>query len=98
MSGAFGVWGIIIAGAKNTLVKGNHISGITNAFSQIQYPAAGVAVDNDITGGPDIASGNTVVDNTLKHNDVDLYVMVNVTGTVFKHNDCKSSSPPKLCE
>jgi hypothetical protein len=98
LSGAFGVWGIIIAGAKNTLVKGNHISGMTNGPSPpSQFPAPGVAVDDDILGGGDVGSGNKVVGNTLKHNDIDLFVDATGAGNVEKHNDCKTSSPPGLC-
>lgn len=99
MSGAFGVWGIIIAGAKNTLVKGNRIFGVTDDFSQNKYPAAGVAVFDDLFGGTaDVATGNTVVDNTMKHNDVDLQIFTNGTGNVEKDNVCKVSLPAELCK
>ncbi|KAG0649262.1 hypothetical protein D0Z07_4586 [Hyphodiscus hymeniophilus] len=99
VSGAFGVWGIVIAGAKNTLIKGNRITGITNGFSQIQLTAAGVAVHDDFPGGTgDVATGNVVVDNFIKHNDVDLLVFTNGTRNVDRHNVCKTSLPSGLCK
>lgn len=99
VSGAFGVWGIIIAGAKNTLVKDNRISGITDGFSQTKLPAAGVAVFDDFAGGTgDVAEGNTVVDNWIEENDVDLQVAATGTGNVEKDNKCKVSLPAGLCK
>jgi parallel beta-helix repeat protein len=99
VSGAFGVWGIVIAGTENTLIKGNHITGITNGFSQIQLTAAGVAVLDDFPGGTgDLASGNIVVDNFIEHNDVDLLVFTNGTQNVEKNNACKTSLPVGLCK
>jgi hypothetical protein len=99
VSGAFGVWGIAISGSTNTLVKGNRISGITDGFAQDKLPAAGVAVLDEFPGGKDrIASGNTVVHNTIKKNDVDVYVDSKGTGNVVKDDGCKTSFPTGLCK
>lgn len=100
VTGAFGVWGVIMDGAKNTLVKGNRITGITNGFDPNQFPAAGVVVFDDVqplgnTG--DISTGNKVVDNVLEHNDVDLQVNTAGTGNVEKDNACETSLPAGLC-
>jgi nitrous oxidase accessory protein NosD len=99
VSGAFGVWGIIIAGAKNTLLKDNRISGITDGFSQTKLPAAGVAVFDDFPGGTgDVAEGNMVIDNRIVRNDVDLQVAATGNGNVEKDNNCKVSLPAGLCK
>lgn len=99
VSGAFGVWGIVIAGAKNTLIRGNDITEISDGFSTAKAPAAGIAVFDDFTGATtDVAIGNTVEDNTIERNDVDLMVETNGHGNVEKRNQCKVSIPANLCK
>ena len=99
VSGAFAVWGIVIAGSSNTLVKGNRISGITDFGQDKGFPAAGMAVMDDLPGGTgDLGSGNTVVDNKIVHNDVDLQVTATGAGNTEKQNVCKVSLPAGLCK
>jgi hypothetical protein len=88
-SGAFGVWGVAITGAANTLVQGNQISGMTN-----NGVAGGIVLLDDVFH-PDstvVAMGNAVERNTLSQNDIDIYVDTAGTGNFEKDNKCKTSS------
>jgi hypothetical protein len=98
-SGGFAEWGIALVGAKNTLVKGNDISGIKNGLNPKTFPAAGVAVLDDFTGETqDGSSGNKISNNSLKNNDVDLNVNTKGTGNVETGNQCKVGLPAALCK
>ncbi len=83
--------GIVLFGAVNTDVRGNHIQGQT-----IPAGAAGVAVLDVSASGP-FASGNVVTHNVLRNNDVDLFVTSTGTGNVIEHNECATSVPDGLC-
>lgn len=89
---AFGTYGIILDGAINTKVSGNLIEGQTNGGL-----AAGLAIFDQACDPPGIslacsvlrrkveASGNVVIHNVLRHNDVDL--LINTAGSnVIAHN------------
>lgn len=97
---AFGVFGIFLDSALNTKVQGNVVKGQKNDGS-----AAGIAIMDDpcierslacITLGnaAPAASGNVVVENILRRNDVDLTVKTKGSNVV-KRNEC--STPKELC-
>jgi hypothetical protein len=96
-SNVFGVFGIIIAGAVNTKVQHNLIEG-QREIGRPDRIAAGIAVV-DFTQATSIAiaSGNMVMQNTLRNNDVDLLVFTNGTGNVIAQNKCTTSIPDGLC-
>jgi parallel beta-helix repeat protein len=89
---AFGTYGIILDGAINTEVSSNLIEGQTN-----NGLAAGLAIFDQACSVPESslscsilrrkveASGNVVIHNILRHNDVDL--LINTTGSnTIAHN------------
>lgn len=82
--------GVIIDGAVNSTVQGNTIEGETNAAGQ----GAGIVIVDEPGS---IASGNAVIGNTLRHNDLDLYVNSTGTGNVLDSNRCSTSFPDGLC-
>ena len=83
--------GILLFGAVNTDVRGNHIEGQT-----VPGGAAGVAVVDVSASGP-FASGNVVTHNVLHNNDLDLFVSSVGIGNVLKRNECATSDPHGLC-
>jgi len=83
--------GIVLFGAVNTDVRGNHIEGQT-----VPGGAAGVAVVDVSASGP-FASGNVVTHNVLHNNDLDLFVSSVGIGNVLKRNECATSDPHGLC-
>jgi nitrous oxidase accessory protein NosD len=90
--------GIIANGATKTSVKGNKVSGIVGTELN---PGVGILVQDDLTGEAptgDIASGNTVEQNTLSGNDFDTKLDSTGKGNVFKKNECHDPSMPMtLC-
>lgn len=90
-----GIAGVIVAGAKNTVVSSNNFKGI--GFGGV---GAGVVVQDDTGPGGTgaIATGNDVEKNTFTGNNLDIYAPSTGTGNVFKKNKCTSSFPdPSLC-
>jgi len=97
-----GAYGIILDGAVNSVVQGNLIEGQTN-----NGLAAGLAIVDDPCTDPElslscsalraeaVASGNVVIENILRHNDLDLLVNTTGTGNVITRNFC--STPEDLC-
>ena len=83
--------GIILGGSVNTdvrfnLVEGQTLDGVAGGIEIVDFPLGeSVAV----------ASGNVVTFNTLRNNDVDLYVNTTGTGNVLSNNQC--SAPAELC-
>jgi len=86
----FGVGGVLLLGATNTVVKGNVFQNMKNSGK-----ASGVAIVDDASGA--VASGNDVEKNTFKTNDLDIYVNTTGKGNVVKKNACLSSFPDDLC-
>ncbi|RFU26109.1 hypothetical protein B7463_g10233, partial [Scytalidium lignicola] len=98
----FGTFGIILDGAVNSDVRANLIEGQTK-----DGLAVGLAIVDDPCSPPEIslscsllrtkavASGNVVIQNTLRNNDLDLLVNTNGTGNVIANNKC--STPKELC-
>jgi nitrous oxidase accessory protein NosD len=82
--------GIVLFGAKNTLVEGNTIENIHN-----NGQGAGIAVADSPTSS---ATGNVVKRNKLKNNDVDIVTTdTKAQDTVFTANKCQSSTPGDYC-
>jgi nitrous oxidase accessory protein NosD len=81
--------GIIMFGAKNTLVEGNTIDNIHNNGTGV-----GILVTDGPTSG---ATGNVVKQNKLKNNDVDIFTDAKAQDTVFVGNKCQSSAPGDYC-
>ncbi|KAL6709025.1 hypothetical protein ACN47E_002152 [Coniothyrium glycines] len=84
--------GIIVWGAKNTLVEGNTVKNIKNSGTGV-----GILVSDDPIGGAK-ATGNVVKKNKLEGNDVDIYTDAKALDTVFVRNKCQSSAPGDYCE
>ncbi|CRK18393.1 hypothetical protein BN1723_011557 [Verticillium longisporum] len=84
--------GISIAGATNTKVSGNKISGITDNGNP-ELISSGIAIF-DFLGR--VASNNVVVNNVLKKNDQDLLVDTTGTNNKVANNDC--ATPEALCK
>ncbi|KAH8660896.1 pectin lyase fold/virulence factor [Tricladium varicosporioides] len=74
-------WGVRISGATNTVVKDNHISNIK--------------IRADGTGA--IGSGNMVVENIFKDNDIDIVISATGKENVARENQCSSSMPVDIC-
>lgn len=94
--------GVIVSGAMNAHIQGNFIEG------QKSYGyGAGIAMVDDsctevslpCTINPTVsdASGNVIEGNTLRNNDLDIFVNVTMTNNVVKYNRCTTSSPAGLC-
>jgi nitrous oxidase accessory protein NosD len=81
--------GIIISGAKNTLVKQNTIENIHNNGT-----GAGILVTDDPTSG---AIRNVVERNKLRNNDIDILTDAKAQDTEFIKNKCQSSAPRDYC-
>ncbi|KAG7111233.1 hypothetical protein HYQ45_011738 [Verticillium longisporum] len=84
--------GVSIAGATNTKVSGNKISGITDNGNP-ELISSGIAIF-DFLGR--VASNNVVVNNVLKKNDQDLLVDTTGTNNKVANNDC--ATPEALCK
>ena len=83
--------GVFLSGSVNTDVRYNVIEG-----QSLGGNAAGFGITDDYTTHPvSVASGNVVVFNTLRDNDLDLFVNTTGTGNVYAHNNC--STPKALC-
>lgn len=94
----FGAFGIIIDGAINTDVRHNRIEGQTLGNPSPPYSTAGIAVVDDPTTTPvAVASGNTVTQNILRDNYLDLLVATTGTANLISGNRCSSSDPDGLC-
>jgi nitrous oxidase accessory protein NosD len=90
------VSGIAVAGAKNTKVSGNKITGITDNGND-KFVAAGIALfDFGFGAVPDVASGNTITNNEVKGNDQDLLVATSGTDNKITKNVC--DTPAELCK
>jgi Periplasmic copper-binding protein (NosD) len=88
---AGGAVGIYLSGSIDADVRYNLIEG-----QQLEGMAAGLGVVDDYsTGSAIVASGNVVVFNTLKDNDLDIYLNTTGTGNVVANNDC--TTPAALC-
>jgi hypothetical protein len=103
-SGCPAVYGIILDGASDTLVKGNSIhgelaGGTAAGIAMYDDPcdgSFGPSLSCDVNPTPSNATGNIIIDNTLADNDVDILVAA-VGNNVVKKNHCSTSSPPGLC-
>ena len=94
----FGAFGIIVDGAINTDVRHNRIEGQTLGNPSPPYSTAGIAVVDDPTTTPvAVASGNTVTQNILRDNYLDLLVATQGTNNDVSRNSCSSSDPDGLC-
>ena len=104
VAGCPAVYGIILDGASDTLVKGNSIHG-----ERLNGAAAGIAIYDDPCDGsfgpslscdvnptPANATGDIVIDNKLSNNDVDILVAA-FGNNIVRKNRCSSSSPAGLC-
>jgi hypothetical protein len=85
--------GINVAGAFNTEVRWNHVQNIT-AFRAPGVKGIGIRVI-DFEGA---ARGNTVRDNYLKLNDLDIQNVATGAGNVVKNNQCTTSDPVGYCK
>ncbi|EEY17981.1 conserved hypothetical protein [Verticillium alfalfae VaMs.102] len=84
--------GVSIAGATNTKVSGNKISGITDN-GKPELISSGIAIF-DFLGR--VASNNVVVNNVLKKNDQDLLVDTTGANNKVANNNC--ATPEALCK
>jgi len=83
--------GVIVDGAVNSQVQFNVIESQSAGGS-----AAGIGLIDELTVDPiAVASGNVVTLNTLRNNDLDLYVNTTGAGNVVAENIC--STPAELC-
>ena len=85
----YGAGGVLVSGSVNATVTGNLIEGMKSGGM-----AAGVGV-SDWPDPPTVAMGNKVTGNTLRNNDLDVYLNTTGTGNVVKPNTC--STPASLC-
>jgi nitrous oxidase accessory protein NosD len=99
-SGSFLVSGIYIAGANETIVTSNKITGIT-AGGNTNLGGVGLVVNDDFPiefgGSAAVASGNRVKENKVKINDLDILVGATGLGNVVKNNRCVTSVPENIC-
>ncbi|OAG11217.1 pectin lyase-like protein, partial [Paraphaeosphaeria sporulosa] len=79
--------GIMVNGAHNTLVKENYVEG-----QKLDGKGAGIVVVDDVPSGS-VASGNVVVMNVLRDNDVDIFFKTTGNGNVFLKNTCETIVP-----
>lgn len=86
-----GAFGIVIAGAVNTLVEGNVVEGQTVAGGSPNADSAGIGIVDDVfTDTGALAIDNVVTANVLRNNDHDIFVMTNGTGNVVEGNVCSN--------
>jgi hypothetical protein len=84
------IFGIVMSGAINTVVKGNNI----HDKLELGY---GIAIMDDASGA--IASGNLIEKNTATGSGIDIHVETTGTNNVVKKNNvCVSSFPSGLCK
>jgi len=84
-------YGITVWGAVNSVVQFNVIQD-----QHAGGTAAGISVADGFDFGPEFtARGNSVIDNILFNNDVDIFVNSTGAGNVISHNQC--STPTELC-
>jgi parallel beta-helix repeat protein len=93
----FGAIGIIVDGAVNTVVRHNRIEGQTLGGAPGKFGLGIAVVDDPSTTPVAIASGNLITRNTMRNNDLDLFVGTVGTGNLIKRNNCTSSFPEGLC-
>ena len=87
--GAF-IHGIAVLGAVDTVVRDNFIKGITDSGTP-NNTVGGIALFDDPTKNPPaITSGTKVKHNTLKNNDLDIYVATTGSDNIFKDNSCST--------
>jgi hypothetical protein len=87
----YGLAGVIISGAKNTVLR-------SNTFTNIGLDQSGAAVvvqDDEATGA--VATGNNIQKNTFSANNLDIYAPSKGKGNVIKKNTCTTSFPAGLC-
>ncbi len=85
--------GIVIGSASFTTVRDNSVEGNTGNANPIGT-GAGIAVIS--FGIPE--NNNTITDNRVEHNSVDLFWDTQGTGNKFTDNDCDTSAvPTDLC-
>jgi len=83
--------GVFVDGAINSQVQFNVIEGQSAGGT-----ASGIGLVDEATVDPiAVASGNVITLNTLRNNDLDLYVNTTGTGNVVAENIC--STPAELC-
>ncbi|KAH8776237.1 pectin lyase fold/virulence factor [Hyaloscypha finlandica] len=84
------VYGIVMSGAINTVVKGNKIHDKLG----LGY---GIVIMDDASGA--VASGNLVEKNNVTGNEIDIHVeTIGKKNVVKKNNLCASSFPSGLCK
>ena len=80
------VWGAVNSVVQSNVIQDQHAGGM----------AAGISVVDGFDFGPEfVATGNTVIDNVLFNNDVDIFVNTTGTGNVISQNQC--STPAEIC-
>lgn len=89
------VGGIVVDGSVNTVVKQNLIEGQTVGGLPGQSGVGVVVVDEPTVEPVAVASGNKIIYNVLRNNDLDLFVNTTGTHNVIKRNIC--STPANLC-
>jgi hypothetical protein len=90
-----GINGIIIDGATNTEIRDNLIEGLT-VGGLPNKTALAVAILDDLTTKPAaVASGNMVIENTLRNNELDIFVQTAGARNIIENNQC--STPSELC-
>jgi len=87
--------GVLIYGASNTLVEQNVIETLSAGGVPGKY-GIGITIADFTTGSSvTLASDNHVAGNTLRNNDLDIFISSNGTGNVVEGNQC--STPAELC-
>lgn len=86
----FGIAGVLISGAQNTMLRSNTFSGIG-----LSGQGAGLVIVDDATGA--VSTGNDARRNTFSGNNLDIYVTSAGAGNVVKSNKCTTSVPGNLC-
>lgn len=85
-----GVLGIIIVGAIDTEVSNNLIEGLHTP----DKTGRGIVVV-DFGEPPAVATNNTIEDNVLRNNDIDIFLNTTGKGNVIQGNTC--TTPVQLC-
>ena len=88
-----GVTGIALSGASSIDIKGNTVEGQTAGGTPNVF-ASGIGIFDDPSTGA-VSSGNMVIGNTLRNNDIDILIYTNGTGNVVEGNQC--ATPVELC-
>ena len=98
--------GVFLDGSSDTEITDNLIDGQKNGGK-----AAGVIIlDEPCNEPPDqislscivlghaaVSSDNTVIRNTFRNNDLDIFVNTTGTGNIIQCNECATSVPTNLC-